>query len=514
MAVAGIQRLCRECLNGRSTNPSMILDHVSTGVTPTERLLAKLCSESFLRLWSYANPFKDEGNEFCDVIAIFEKHIFIFFDRHKALPNLAETDDPRVSWERWKRRAVEDQIKTAHGAERYLRSGRKLYLDAKQQNIFPIPFNISDAIIHKIVVAHGAAEACKNFSDSNVSGSLAIGYSDEGAGLPLPFVIGLEKSRPVHVLDSNTLPIILGELDTVKDFANYLDAKIAAIAKYDLLYYCGEEDLLADYWQNLDSNNKHFIGVADESITGLMIAEGTWENLKKRPEYLGTKEANQKSYFWDALINRTCENFLKGVLLGNSNLFEGRSAIHEMAKEPRFVRRSIVELIDGAIAQFPNKAPALMRHMRFIPSHEKGKGYVFLQIWVPPGFRTAEGIDERTVRQEILLIACGAAKNHMPDLHTVVGIGIEPPKLSSTIGEDFVLIDCSDWPEERAQDFREKNKGFNFFGTPSLRRYEGRTTEFVKPVQTPAAAGKIVKIGRNEPCPCGSGKKYKKCHGA
>jgi hypothetical protein len=25
---------------------------------------------------------------------------------------------------------------------------------------------------------------------------------------------------------------------------------------------------------------------------------------------------------------------------------------------------------------------------------------------------------------------------------------------------------------------------------------------------------KVLKIGRNEPCPCGSGKKYKKCHGA
>ena len=24
----------------------------------------------------------------------------------------------------------------------------------------------------------------------------------------------------------------------------------------------------------------------------------------------------------------------------------------------------------------------------------------------------------------------------------------------------------------------------------------------------------VAKIGRNEPCPCGSGKKYKKCHGA
>jgi preprotein translocase subunit SecA len=32
------------------------------------------------------------------------------------------------------------------------------------------------------------------------------------------------------------------------------------------------------------------------------------------------------------------------------------------------------------------------------------------------------------------------------------------------------------------------------------------------PVRRPAQAAK--KIGRNDPCPCGSGKKYKKCHGA
>jgi preprotein translocase subunit SecA len=25
---------------------------------------------------------------------------------------------------------------------------------------------------------------------------------------------------------------------------------------------------------------------------------------------------------------------------------------------------------------------------------------------------------------------------------------------------------------------------------------------------------KSEKVGRNDPCPCGSGKKYKKCHGA
>jgi preprotein translocase subunit SecA len=28
-----------------------------------------------------------------------------------------------------------------------------------------------------------------------------------------------------------------------------------------------------------------------------------------------------------------------------------------------------------------------------------------------------------------------------------------------------------------------------------------------------ASASDVEKVGRNEPCPCGSGKKYKKCHG-
>jgi hypothetical protein len=33
-------------------------------------------------------------------------------------------------------------------------------------------------------------------------------------------------------------------------------------------------------------------------------------------------------------------------------------------------------------------------------------------------------------------------------------------------------------------------------------------------VRGSAARGAEQKTGRNEPCPCGSGKKYKKCHGA
>ncbi|MBI2535773.1 MAG: SEC-C domain-containing protein [Gemmatimonadetes bacterium] len=34
------------------------------------------------------------------------------------------------------------------------------------------------------------------------------------------------------------------------------------------------------------------------------------------------------------------------------------------------------------------------------------------------------------------------------------------------------------------------------------------------PSDRPAQARALPKVGRNDPCPCGSGKKYKKCHGA
>ncbi|MFQ5427157.1 MAG: SEC-C metal-binding domain-containing protein, partial [Gaiellales bacterium] len=30
----------------------------------------------------------------------------------------------------------------------------------------------------------------------------------------------------------------------------------------------------------------------------------------------------------------------------------------------------------------------------------------------------------------------------------------------------------------------------------------------------PAPTNNLPKVGRNQPCPCGSGKKYKRCHGA
>ena len=51
----------------------------------------------------------------------------------------------------------------------------------------------------------------------------------------------------------------------------------------------------------------------------------------------------------------------------------------------------------------------------------------------------------------------------------------------------------------------------------SIPEFDGLPKELPEDVQQEAQQGTYVrehpKVGRNEPCPCGSGLKYKKCHG-
>ena len=448
----------------------------SKGITETERLLADLCDRTFLKLWSYPNPIKDDGHELCDLLAVFEKHVFIFFDRHKKLAHTFEKS-PQVIWDRWKRNVVDAQIKTAHGAERYITSGRSIYLDGKRQVPFPLSIDVNEMVIHKIIIAHGAKEACENFSDANVYGSLAVEYSSSHNQSQYPFMICIDKENPVHLFDSHNLPIIFNELDTVFDFSMYLDSKLQAIAALDSLIYCGEEDLLAHYYANFDENAKrHFIGTKDTSINAVMIGEGEWKGFIELDLYKNTKHANEISYLWDELLQKTSQNSLTGNLLGHDPL-SGRSAIHEMAKEPRFMRRALSEKILQVIHSFPEPTGDMMRHISFMPSFSTNKGYVFLQLLTSKSIRNEP--DYREKRQTILEIACGAAKNKFPDLKVVVGIAINAPKYVKENSEDFLLMDCEGWTEERKSYYEELNNEWNFFRTSSLIQTQNVAKEFL-----------------------------------
>jgi len=62
--------------------------------------------------------------------------------------------------------------------------------------------------------------------------------------------------------------------------------------------------------------------------------------------------------------------------------------------------------------------------------------------------------------------------------------------------------------------YRQAGKVFAHHELASFRKAEGRWL-YVDGVINPKPVQRVVdKIGRNDPCPCGSGRKYKKCCGA
>lgn len=445
-------------------------------------MLAEFCERSFLKLWSYPNPFKDSknGHELCDLVAVFGDYVFIFFDRENQIPDVPDKD-PQILWDRWKKNVIDRQVKTAHGAEQYIKSGRPIFLDAKRTRPFPLAIDPQKAIIHKIVVAHGAKEACERASDQNVYGSLAISYCETDVNQTQPFIIEIDRRNPVHIFDNHNFSIVLGELDTVSDFSNYLDEKLRAVAKFDSLLYCGEEDLLGHYLLNYDEETKrHIIGTNRDDVNSVMIGEGEWNDFIKTDLYKNTKEEDRISYFWDELIQRTCQNALNGTLGGNSDILRGQSAIFEMVKEPRFVRRALADRIRRTIMNFPDDPGQFTRQVTFLPSHLPDVGYVFFQLRVSEAYRKQP--DYLDKRRTLLEIACGAAKNKFPQLTKVIGIGMDAPKFAGdTNSEDFILLPCETWPDDMRTYYEEQNREWKFFGTPQLEQYNEHVTQFVPP---------------------------------
>ena len=128
-----------------------------------------------------------------------------------------------------------------------------------------------------------------------------------------------------------------------------------------------------------------------------------------------------------------------GALIGNGNIFEGRSAIHQMAKEPRVSRRALSELIKRAIENFPADRSGIVRQVTRLPSFYEDKAYVFLQLW-HPNITDYDG-KYRPVRQHLLEVACGTAKNKFPALKQIIGIALTLAKFKMSLVEGPAAVE-------------------------------------------------------------------------
>lgn len=290
----------------------------------------------------------------------------------------------------------------------------------------------------------------------------------------------------VHVLDEVSLRIVLSELDTITDFVDYLSAKENLTERGVARFMEGqEEDLLAFYIHQ----GRRF----PEGPDLLVIGDNLWSAMIKKPEWKARKDADRESYVWDGLIE-TLYKLNHALEMAPADVLDTLDgALGIMARETRFSRRVVAQGFNAFMRDAANERT----RARVMPSLS-GVRYVFL----------ASGRDEdREERRRELDLRCFVARG-MDDFagDTVVGIATERHKQNEGFSLDAVRITKPQWTKHDQRIMEGIQRDLGYFANPLRSRASG--DEF--PLQEPQG---IPRAGRNEPCPCGSGRKYKKCHG-
>jgi hypothetical protein len=429
-----------------NNDPPNVAPANSLGLTPTERFLYAMCQRSYLQLWSYANPFRDqgksergEGKELCDVMAVLGNTVILFSDKSCTFP---DTGNESVDWDRWCRRTVDASRKQLSGAERWVRSfPDRIYLDRKCSQPLPISLPDRDPLrVFKICVVTGAADRCRKKYQGG-SGSLLLMASmpdDAMRPPPLPFAVDLvdAKGDIYHVIDDVTLPVLLRELDTLPDLIEYLEAKESMIRSKQVGTIAGEEELIGLFLGIR-------AGIAALEIppgTRGMIGEGIYRDILTRPEYRKHKEATAPSYFWDSIISYHSASALNGTLVPGSviTIKENEEILRLLAAQPRIWRR----FLGGACLDLYRTAARNKINSRTMI----GAGdtvYVF-RITPSDGNDTPQS---RRERQKDLEAYCMLTAWRNRNAKTVVGIcasGRGPDR----DGFDLFGLEVKEWTEE------------------------------------------------------------------
>ena len=446
------------------------------GVTTSERVLARLAEQSFLNLWSYPCPYRDQklsdsgdGKELCDLLVVCGRYIIIFSEKTIAWPN-ASVD---VAWRRWFKRAILKAARQAKGAERWIiNHPDRVFLDRRCENPFPIDFPAPDErIIHRVVVAKGARGACKQRFRRG-SGSLIIRPAIRGsqhwsgpAGAVEPFRIGdIDSSGSfVHVIDEVGLGVLMKELDTVTDFAEYLERKANFVRSGRLSQAAGEENLLAYYAVRVNNNGEHdFLPDSDpaaQPVAGIGIGASRYPRLVRDPRYIAKKKADEISYVWDSLI----ETFTTHMLGGTSVTLDGYEfdlkkselGVRYMALERRFFRRSHGEAVHGAMETGKAK-DMFFRLMMGSEDSTDNETAFFVMTFKYPDFLVKDGgYDQyRIARTNMAHIYARGVLERFRYLKRVVGISMEPPGEKGEQSEDMIYMEQVNWTEEQRRSIR------------------------------------------------------------
>ena len=493
------------------------------GVTPSERYLGRLAENSFLNLWSYPTPYRDQkqaptgdGKELCDLLVVCGKYVIIFSEKSVSWPK----GKLEVSWARWAKRAIRDAARQARGAERWITEyPHRIFLDRACTKEFPIDLpSPKDRVIHRVVVAGGAVGACRqHLIDS--SGSLVIRPDIKGdahwlglRGGLYPFTVGdVDPTGSfVHVFNETSLEVVMNELDTITDFAEYLDKKATFVRSGRLHQASGEENLLAYYAIRVNEDGEHDFVLpdtlsADESA--LLVIDGShYPSFTQNPQYVAKKEADRISYLWDALIKTFTDPVLEGTTISiggyDYDLRQRELGVRYMALERRVVRRSHGEAIKDALRI--GKDAEIFFRMMLVPKGRKHNktAFFFMTARYIQSPRHFKDYDEyRRARVAMLHVYAKGVLERYSYLERVIGITCEPPDQGLGGSEDLIYAEQAQWTDEQRREIRKDCQRLDVFG-PNMKSklWEGEEYPDVATVTIEPATeqGQLSRLNRRQ----------------
>lgn len=384
----------------------------------TEEFVFHVCRETFLSLWSYANPKRDQGKELCDVLVVCEPDVVVISVKDAEL-NLDAP--PEVAVERWRRSAVQKSVKQLYGADRWLQKYEDRVIRHDGTEGLPLP-SLNSRRTHRISVSLGS------------NGLVPLQSGDHGKGF-------------VHVLDERSFLLLMEGLDTITDFVDYLKAKEELAALRPGFTVNGEENLLAIY---LHRGRKFPSDLPEEPIP-----DGLWNDLISNPSFQGKVREDEVSYIWDRLIEYFGEHALAGTCEFGNELTENEVVFREMARESRLGRR----VLGDAFKTFLDRAQAGELRARMCKSI-RGTGYLFMNAR-PDASRG----DRRMELEMRSFIARGQL-----DCGTVIGICVNVKEAPQGYCEDVLLLRLPEWTPEHAEQAEKIKSDLGFFAKPLVSR--------------------------------------------
>jgi hypothetical protein len=466
----------------------MAIINRGSGKTPSERYLAKVADHTFLDLWSYPNVFNDkrpqptaQGKELCDLLVVCDPYVLIFSDKYIEWPGDQNTP---LSWKRWYKRAVTHSVTQLRGAERWIAlHPDRIYIDPDCKQKLPIPLPPPDRrIVHGIVIAGGIREACIRYFKGGI-GSLALDGRIAGdSNIPPPFTVGdADTEGPfVHIMDEVSLDVVVSELDTIRDFADYLDRKAAAFRSGLFGASQGEEDLLAYYLTHTNSKDEHNFTRDDGSEwpaeSKILIQPGTYAEMRGHRQYAAKKKADEPSYLWDNLISIFTKPMLDGTTIVHGDdpfdIARLEIGVRQMALVPRLTRRYLGLGIKEAL-ETSKEQPRFVR--AFMPAPEERNvetAFLFLTLQLPDPLPTGGYEEYRKLRINMLRTYVLAYLRQEPRLPAIVGIATEPLLSNSADGrsEDLVYAEQLEWTAQLIAGLEKDQQNFDVLRPERVKR--------------------------------------------